>query len=62
MFGQTKIVEVEPGTEVKCPETQRKLVVTDSEAIELGGTLFVTPVHAAALKSIVDKGTSKRSQ
>jgi tRNA threonylcarbamoyladenosine modification (KEOPS) complex Cgi121 subunit len=54
MFGQMKIVEVENATKVECPETKRKLVVTDENAVELSGTLFVTSAHAAALKSVTN--------
>ncbi|MFG5380846.1 hypothetical protein ACEWPN_06630 [Yoonia sp. R2-816] len=55
MFGQMKIVEVENGTLVECPETGRKLIVTDENAVEVPGKLFVTSAHAAALKLVADR-------
>lgn len=60
MFDQTKIVEVEYGTEIECPETRRKLVVTDEHALELSGSLFVTSAHAAAFRLMAEgrKSTS----
>ncbi|SHJ16263.1 hypothetical protein SAMN05444000_105200 [Shimia gijangensis] len=55
MFGQIKIVEVDPDTEIECPETKRVLVVTDSQAVEVAGTLYITPMHVAAFNSIANK-------
>lgn len=47
-FGRTKIIQVEPGTEIEV--AGEKLTVTDEEAVSYQGTVWVTPRVFAALK------------
>lgn len=49
MFGGLTIHEVEPGTEITAPGGE-KLVVTETQAVQLGSSMYLTPSQVAALR------------
>lgn len=52
MFGQTTIVEVEPGTVVGQDQYGHDMVVSDTSAVMDVNTIWVTPKVYAALKAV----------
>ncbi len=53
VFGGLTIHEVEPGTEIAGPGGET-LVVTETQAVKLGSSMYLTPSQVAALRSHPD--------
>jgi len=49
-FGAVTLYQVEPGTEVECNLTHKKLTVTDDHVVFGGGKAWVTPKVYQTLK------------